>query len=69
MPYGGPPMDAEYSYHAANLAIRYLRKMRQWNAGLIDMAVPGEDPPYRMTEEQIIHDMQAMIELRDAPDE
>ena len=62
-------MDAEYSYHAANLAIRYLRKMAQWNKGLIDLTVPGEDPPYRMTDEQIAHDLAAMIELRDASDE
>ena len=35
MPSGGLPMDVEYE--AANLAIRYLRKMAQWNKGLIDL--------------------------------
>ena len=43
-------MDAEL---AAKLAICYLRKMRQWNEGKIDLAVPGEDPPYRMDDEEI----------------
>ncbi len=58
-------MDAEYSYHAANLAIRYLRKMAQWNKGLIDLAVPGTDPPARMTHEEIAESLARMLVLRD----
>ena len=57
-------MDAEL---AAKLAICYLRKMRQWNEGKIDLAVPGEDPPYRMDDEEIDTAMDAMVALRDAP--
>lgn len=57
-------MDAEL---AARLAICYLRKMRQWNQGKIDLAVPGEDPPLRMTAEEIDAAMASMIALRDAP--
>jgi len=56
-------MDAEYE--AANLAIRYLRKMAQWNAGVIDLAVPGTDPPARMTEDEIAESMARMLLLRD----
>jgi hypothetical protein len=57
-------MSSEY---AATLAICYLRKMRQWNEGKIDLAVPGEDPPYRMDQREIDEAMQQMIALRDAP--
>ena len=57
-------MSSEY---AAKLAICYLRKMRQWNEGKIDLAVPGEDPPYRMDQAEIDEAMQQMIALRDAP--
>ena len=49
-------MDVEYE--AANLAIRYLRKMAQWNKGLIDLTVPGTDPPARMTDEEIARKLQ-----------
>ena len=52
---------------AAKLAICYLRKMRQWNEGKIDLAVPGEAPPYRMTDEEINAAMDAMVALRDGP--
>jgi hypothetical protein len=41
--------------------------MRQWNEGKIDLAVPGEDPPYRMDQREIDEAMQQMIALRDAP--
>ena len=63
MPSGGLPMDVEYE--AANLAIRYLRKMAQWNKGLIDLAVPGTDPPARMTDEEIVESLNRMLLLRD----
>ena len=56
-------MDAEYE--AANLAIRYLRKMRQWNEGKIDLTVPGADPPQRMTNQEIDELMVEMMALRD----
>ena len=56
-------MDVEYE--AANLAIRYLRKMAQWNAGVIDLAIPGTDPPARMTEDEIAESMARMLLLRD----
>lgn len=56
-------MDVEYE--AANLAIRYLRKMAQWNAGVIDLAVPGSDPPARMSEEEIAESLARMLVLRD----
>jgi hypothetical protein len=55
------------SSYAATLAICYLRKMRQWNEGKIDLTVPGEDPPYRMDQTEIDEAMQQMIALRDAP--
>ena len=58
-------MDVEYQ--AAKLAICYLRKMRQWNEGKIDLTVPGTDPPCRMSNQEIDELMSAMVELRDAP--
>jgi len=55
------------SSYAATLAICYLRKMRQWNEGKIDLAVPGEPPPYRMDQAELDEAMEQMIALRDAP--
>ena len=58
-------MDVEYQ--AAKLAICYLRKMRQWNEGKIDLTVPGTAAPCRMSNQEIDELMSAMVELRDAP--
>ena len=60
-------MTTMNSQKAACLAICDLRKMRQWNEGKIDLAVPGEAPPYRMTDEEINAAMDAMVALRDGP--
>ena len=54
------------SYDAAGYAICYLRKMRQWNEGKIDLSIPGEDPPYRMSDEEINEAMELMCDLRDS---
>lgn len=54
------------SQKAACLAICYLRKMRQWNEGKIDLAVPGQDPPYRMSSQEIEETMAEMVALRDS---
>ena len=58
----------ESANQAACLAICYLRKMRQWNEGKINLAVPGEAEPLRMTNEEIAEQMNAMIRLRDLSD-
>lgn len=38
---------------AAQYAMQYLRKMRQWKEGKIDLAVPGCDPPRMMSDEEL----------------
>ena len=39
--------------HIAKWANCYLNKMTQWNQGKIDLAVPGCDPPYRMSDDEL----------------
>ena len=51
------------AFTAAGYAVCYLRKMRQWNEGKIDLQVPGYDPPYRMSNEDIKEEMDIMLKL------
>ena len=38
---------------AAQYAMQYLRKMRQWKEGKINLAVEGCDPPRMMSDEEL----------------
>lgn len=54
---------------ASRYAICYLRKLRQWREGKIDLSIEGCDPPYMPTLEEIEEDMKLMCEFRDYIDD
>ncbi len=39
--------------NALRLAQAYLRKVRQWKEGKIELAVEGCDPPYRPSDDEL----------------
>lgn len=54
---------------AARYAQAYLRKMRQWKDGKIDLTVKGCEPPYMMDEDQLSDAEERMARLIDEVDE
>jgi hypothetical protein len=54
---------------AARYAQAYLRKMRQWKDGKIDLAVEGCEPPYMMKEEELSTEETRVARLIDEVDE
>jgi hypothetical protein len=54
---------------AARYAQAYLRKMRQWKDGKIDLAVEGHEPPYMMGEDELSQEEARVARLIDEVDE
>ena len=48
---------------AARYAQAYLRKMRQWKDGKVELAVEGCDPPYMMEDEELEREEAAVSRL------
>ena len=40
-------------YHCLKYSTQYLRKMKQWKEGKIDLTVEGTNPPYMMSDEEL----------------
>ena len=54
---------------ASRQSICYLRKLRQWREGKIDLTIEGYDPPYMPSMDEIKEEMDMMCQLRDWVDD
>ena len=48
---------------AARYAQAYLRKIRQWKDGKIELAIEGQDPPYCPDDEELMEEIKRIKTL------
>ena len=54
---------------AVRYAQAYLRKVRQWKDGKIELAVEGADPPYCPDDDELKSEVDRILKLKDEMDD